>query len=136
VSPRSVLRYTVRWIKFFLRKQNQPRLARAAGYTSERRRAERVSAAIPVLLYGRLGDEPFYENTATIDVCEYGGLVKISADIASVQTLILTNSRTNQDVACRVARLVPTETGHVLAGLELLRHSPHFWESAKTSITS
>ena len=136
MSPRNVLRYTVRWIKFFLRKQGQPRRAQGAGYTPERRRAKRVSSAIPVLLYGRLGDEPFHENTETIDVCEYGGLVKLSADITGVQTLILTNSRTNQDVACRVARLVPTETGQMLAGLELLRHSPHFWDSPKTWITS
>jgi hypothetical protein len=91
-----------------------------------------VAAAIPVLLYGRLGDEPFCENTETIDVCEYGGLVTVSADIASSQALILTNAQTNQDLACRVARLVRTERGQMLAGLEFLRHSPRFWDSPKT----
>ena len=77
-----------------------------------------MSAAIPVLLYGKLGDEPFHENTETIDVCEYGGLVTISADITISQTLILTNAQTNQDLSCRVARLVPTERGQIVAGLE------------------
>ena len=91
-----------------------------------------MSAAIPVLLYGRLGDEPFHENTETIDVCEYGGLVTVSAEITSSQTLLLTNAQTDQDLACRVARLVRTERGQTLAGLEFLRHSPQFWDSPKT----
>jgi hypothetical protein len=91
-----------------------------------------VSAAIPVLLYGRLADEPFHENTETIDVCEYGGLVTVSADINSSQTLILTNAQTNQDLACRVARLVRTERGQTLAALEFFRHSSRFWDAPKT----
>jgi hypothetical protein len=95
-----------------------------------------MSAAIPVLLYGRLSDEPFHENTETIDVCEYGGLVTVSEDINDSQTLILTNAQTDQDVACRVARLVRTERGHRLAGLEFLRHSPRFWDSRSQRITA
>jgi hypothetical protein len=91
-----------------------------------------MSAAIPVLLYGRLGGEPFHENTETIDVCEYGGLVTVSGDITDSQTLILTNAQTDQDLACRVARLVRTERGQTLGGLEFLRHSPRFWDSPKT----
>lgn len=127
-----MLRYTVRWINFLFRHQNQPRRARRAEHLPEQRRAKRVSAAIPVLLYGRLGDEPFHEYTETIDVCEYGGLVTVSADLTGSQTLILTNAQTNQDLACRVARLVRTETGQMLAGLEFLRHSPRFWDSPNT----
>jgi hypothetical protein len=94
-----------------------------------------VSAAIPVMLYGRHGAEPFHVNTETIDVSGYGGLVTVSAGITSSQTLILTNARTNQDLACRVARLVPTGRGQMLAGLEFLRHSPRFWDSASTADT-
>jgi hypothetical protein len=89
-----------------------------------------VPAAIPVMLYGRFGDEPFHVNTETIDVSEYGGLVTVSAGVISSQSLILTNVRTNQDLACRVARLVRTDRGQMLAGLAFLRHSPRFWGSA------
>jgi hypothetical protein len=103
-----------------------------AEHLPEQRRAKRVAAAIPVLLYGRLGDEPFNENAETINVCEYGGLVTVSADLTGSQALILTNAQTNQDVACRVARLVRIERGQILAGLEFLRHSPHFWDRPKT----
>jgi len=95
-----------------------------------------MSAAIPILLYGRLDDEPFHENTETIDVCEYGGLVTVSAEITDSQALILTNAQTDQDLACRVARLVRTERGQVLAGLEFLRHSPRFWDTRSRRISA
>lgn len=94
-----------------------------------------MPAAVPVMIYGRLGDEPFHVNTETIDVSGYGGLVTVSASITSSQTLILTNARTNQDLACRVARLVRTDRGQLLAGLEFLRHSPRFWDTPNTADT-
>jgi hypothetical protein len=72
-------------------------------------------------------DGPFHENSETIDVCQHGGLVTVSAKITSSQKLILTNAQTNEDVACRVARLVRTERGQTLAGLEFLEPSPRFW---------
>jgi len=121
----------VRWIKFLLRQRGRPKRAARAQRLPEQRRSKRVAAATPVLLYGRLGDELFHESTETINVCEYGGLVTVSADLTGSQALILTNAETNQDVACRLARLVRTERGQMLAGLEFLRHSPRFWDSPK-----
>jgi hypothetical protein len=53
--------------------------------------------------------------------------VTVSADIASSQAFILTNAQTDEDLACRVARLIRTEKGQMLVGLEFLRHSPRFW---------
>lgn len=88
-----------------------------------------MPAAIPVLLYGRFGDEPFYENSKTIDVCGYGGLVTVSTEIVVSQALILTNAQTSKDLACRVVRLVRRESGQILAGLEFFRNSPRFWDS-------
>jgi hypothetical protein len=117
----------VRWIKALLRRQGRPTPDRGPEHSPERRRAARISAAIPVLLYGRRGDEPFHEITETIDVCEFGGLVTVSADVASSQALILTNAQTDEDLACRVARLIRTDKGQMLVGLEFLRHSPSFW---------
>ena len=82
---------------------------------------------IPVVLYGRLGDEPFHENTETIDVCQHGGLVAVSVKIMSSQKLIVTNIQTDEDATCRVARLVQAEKGRILAGLEFLEPSSGFW---------
>jgi hypothetical protein len=123
----------VRWINFLFATRSQPRPARPAEHFPEQRRAKRKSVAIPVLLYGRLGDEPFHENAETIDVCEYGGLVTVSVDLTASQMLILTNVRTNEDLACRVARFARSESGQMAAGLEFLRRSPRFWDGPKAT---
>jgi hypothetical protein len=44
--------------------------------------------------------------------------------------LILTNLQTDQDLTCRVARLIRSERGQVLAGLEFLQSAPGFWRSS------
>lgn len=93
----------------------------------EQRHAPRMPAAIPVLLYGHLGDEPFQEHAETINVSASAGLVPVTAKVAEAQELILTNVETNEDLACRVARLVRTEQGKLLAGLEFLQPHPRFW---------
>jgi hypothetical protein len=85
------------------------------------------------LLYGRLGEEPFHEITSTVDVSAYGGLVTLSTGIAFSQALILTNAQTKKDLACRVARLVQTQSGQMLVGLEFFRHSPRFWDIPKST---
>jgi len=100
---------------------------RSAPPMSEKRRAPRIPASMPVLIYGRFGNEPFQENTETINVSANGGLMPISAPIRLSQTLLLTNLQTEEDLACRVARLVKTGEGETLAALEFLRPPPRFW---------
>lgn len=96
----------------------------------EQRRGRRVRAGMPVLLYGRLADEPFQEHTRTIDVSSHGGLFPVTAAVVPAQKLILTNLETNDDLACRVARLIQTEGGTTLAAVEFLQPSLRFWGSA------
>jgi len=99
----------------------------------EQRRGRRVRAATHILLYGRLADEPFQEETQTIDVSSHGGLFPVSAPLVASQKLILTNLETNDDLACRVARLIRTERGETLAAVEFLQPSLRFWGSAVSS---
>jgi hypothetical protein len=99
----------------------------AAQYLPEQRRAQRVLAAMPVLIYGRSADEPFQEQTETIDVSAHGGLIPITVEVMKSQKLLLTNLLTNEDLPCRVARLVLTREGKTLAGLEFLQPSRGFW---------
>jgi hypothetical protein len=115
-------------------------LRRAAGRTDshapvrvEQRRGRRVRASMRILLYGRLADEPFQEHTDTIDVSSHGGLFPISTPVVESQKLILTNLETNDDLACRVARLVRTEHGTTLAAVEFLQPSLRFWGAAVAS---
>jgi hypothetical protein len=100
------------------------------GSLDDQRRAQRLPIYLPVQVYGKLDGEPFSENTQTINVSAWGGLVPISASIVRAQNLILTNLQTDQDLTCRVARLIRSERGQVLAGLEFLQSAPGFWRSS------
>ena len=100
------------------------------GLLDEQRRAQRLPIFLPVQVYGKLDGEPFSENTETINVSACGGLVPISARVVRSQKLILTNLQTDQDLACRVARLIRSERGQMLAGLEFLKSAPGFWRSS------
>jgi len=111
-----------RW-RFFGRRAKHPR----ANLIIEKRRCERVPAAIPVFVYGRVRGETFSEYAETSDISAQGGALILSAEIERSQTLLITNLRTNEDLACRVARLAITEKGSILVGFEFLRPSPRFW---------
>jgi hypothetical protein len=94
----------------------------------ERRRSYRVALAAPVFVYGWLADEPFSESTETLNVSAVGGLIQLSARVIRSQKLILTNLQTNQDVPCRVARLIREGENKTLAGLDFLQDSQKFWQ--------
>ena len=104
------------------------------GLLDDQRRAQRLPIYLPVQVYGKLDGVPFYENTETINVSACGGLVSISAAVVRAQKLILTNLQTDQDLTCRVARLIRSERGQVLAGLEFLQSAPGFWRSSPLAI--
>ena len=103
------------------------------GLLDDQRRAQRLPIYLPVQVYGKLDGVPFSENTETINVSACGGLVPISAAVVRAQKLILTNLQTDQDLTCRVARLI-RERGQVLAGLEFLHSAPGFWRSSPLAI--
>jgi len=99
------------------------------GSLDDQRRAQRLPIYLPVQVYGKLDGEPFSEYTQTINVSAWGGLMPISASVVRAQKLILTNLQTDQDLTCRVARLIRSERGQALAGLEFLQSAPDFWRS-------
>src|SRR5882672_5375159 len=92
----------------------------------DRRHGYRVALATPVFVYGWLVDEPFSENTETLNVSAVGGLILLSATVIPSQELILTNLQTNEDLPCRVDRSIRAEDGKTLAGLDFLQASPNF----------
>jgi|SRR6266853_4326730 len=94
----------------------------------DRRRGYRVALATPVFVYGWQVDEPFSENTETLNVSTVGGLIPLSAAVMPSQELILTNLLTNEDLPCRVARSTKAQDGTTLAGLDFLQASPNFWQ--------
>jgi hypothetical protein len=94
---------------------------------AEKRRAHRVAASMPVLIYGHSAYTPFAEPATTANVSRTGGLVPLSTHVIRFQKLVVTNLQTNEDAVCRVARFVRTEEGHTFVALEFLRPAPHFW---------
>ena len=94
---------------------------------AEKRRAHRVAASMPVLIYGHSTQAPFAEPSDTANVSSTGGLVPLSTRVMRFQKLVITNLQTNQDAICRVARLVPTDESRTLVALEFLQPTPRFW---------
>src|SRR4029077_9689097 len=82
----------------------------------DRRRGSRVALATPVFVYGWLLNEPFSENTETLNVSAVGGLIQLSAMVIPSQELILTSLKTNEDLPCRVVRLIRSGDGKTLVG--------------------
>ena len=94
---------------------------------AEKRRAHRVAASMPVLVYGHSAHTPFAEPATTANVSRTGGLVPLSTHVIRFQKLVVTNLQTNEDAICRVARFIRNDDGHNFVGLEFLRFTPHFW---------
>jgi hypothetical protein len=105
------------------------------GSLRDKRRAQRLPITMPVSVYGYAGDEPFAENTESLNVSARGGLVAISGNISCWQKIVLTNLQTEEDVECRIVRLIRSEGGKLLAGIEFRDVAPRFWRTGTTPLT-
>ena len=93
----------------------------------EKRRAHRVAASMPVLVYGHSAHAPFAEPATTMNVSRTGGLIPLSNQVIRFQKLVVTNLQTDEDAICRVARFICNDDGHNFVALEFLHPTPHFW---------
>ena len=109
---------------------------RHAPHFLDQRRARRIGARISVLLYGREGGVPFHEQAWTINVSARGAFARVNSQVTYAQKLVLTNLVTNEDILCRVTRLVRTESGKLLAGFEFFKPRPQFWRVALTAVNA
>jgi hypothetical protein len=94
---------------------------------AEKRRAHRVAASMPVLIYGHSTHAPFAEPATTANVSRTGGLVALRTHVIRLQKVMVTNLQTNEDALCRVARLVRGSDGRTFAALEFVQPAPRFW---------
>jgi hypothetical protein len=92
-----------------------------------KRRAHRVSAYMPVFVYGRAHNEPFAEHAVTLNVSATGGFLALDAEVSPAQKLLMANEQTDEELPCRIARIVKTEAGKTLVGFEFLKPAPRFW---------
>ena len=118
------------WRKFFLpgkvRSRQGPALV-AAVSKPNRRHGHRISAFLPVFVYGHSHSEPFVEHAVTLNVSANGGMLSLSQEVAPSQEFLLANMLTDEELRCRIVRVIKTQAGTILVGFEFLRPSPRFW---------
>lgn len=96
---------------------------------TERRRSPRTSLYVPVFVYGYAGpDEPFHEETNTLEVNANGGLLRLGANVHFGQKLLVMNRVTKEEQECYVvtmAKRPKRAERHV--GVALAKCAPEFW---------
>lgn len=96
---------------------------------SERRSSPRTSKYVPVFVYGYTApDEPFHEQTNTLEVNANGGLLRLDANVHFGQKLLLMNRVTKEEQECYVVTLAkrPKRADrHV--GVALAKPGRGFW---------
>lgn len=143
-SPRGVYRGTARGtagketlsrIWDALKKAQQQKDAREASQrggrgksTRDRRRSQRLTLDVPLFVYGHTAaEDPFYEETKTVQVSAHGGLLLLASKVRPGQKLLLTNKLTQREVECRVVHLGPAHRHKTDVGVAFARPAPDFW---------
>jgi hypothetical protein len=99
-----------------------------AAVPHERRRSRRRSLDIPVYVYGHgPSKEPFHEEAHTLHVNANGALLLLSVPVHKGQTLLLTNSLTQQEQDCCVVFLGTRRSRTIEAGVAFQETNSRFW---------
>lgn len=98
---------------------------------SDHRRSERLDLCVPVFVYGRASDdEPFYEETKTLEVNAYGGLITMAMGVKRGQKLLLANAVTQKEQECHVVYLGPKHLNKKTdVAIEFTQPAPDFWRT-------
>ncbi len=97
-------------------------------YEEERRRAQRVARRVPVFVYGRTTNhEPFHEETKTLCVNRFGGLLTLGSSVMYGQRLLVANKATKRERECRVVYVGPRTSERVDVGIAFPEANPDFW---------
>ena len=92
------------------------------------RRSQRVPLKIAIVVSGECRCRvPFYQETRTVLANAHGALILLRTNVIVGQLLILKNTRTQQERACRVVSVLPKPSGPAEVGVEFLRPCPRFW---------
>jgi hypothetical protein len=91
-------------------------------------RSTRVHLTIPVFIYGNAeNDAPFKEITQTGTINANGCLLELAAPVVRDQRLLLTNMKSNEEMACTVVSVGNVVNGKAQVGLRFSQPSPRFW---------
>ena len=94
----------------------------------ERRRNQRVSISLPILVYGRSGSgEPFHEETHTLQVGPTGCSFALGALVALEQRLVIISQNKEREQLARVVYVKARKPQPPEVGVEFLDPKPGFW---------
>lgn len=96
----------------------------------ERRRSHRVHIAMPVLVRGKKGGQPFEEKTHTISVNAHGCMLRLGTQVTRTQEIFVINTKTAEELPCTVTTLGQRDGGRQEVGVEFAEPSPVFWRIA------
>lgn len=102
----------------------------SAEIATDRRRSHRVNIAMPVLIRGKRGTQPFEEPVHTISVNAHGCMLRVATPIARSQEVSIVNTKTAEELPCTVTFIGQKESGKTEVGVEFAEPSPLFWRIA------
>lgn len=99
----------------------------------ERRRSTRINMYVPVFVYGYTpAEEPFHQETNTLQVNANGALLRLDTDVLHGQKLLLTNRMTQEERECYVVMLTKRPNRKDLCvGVAFANSAPGFWGTHK-----
>jgi len=98
--------------------------------TTERRRSHRVNIAMPILVRWKKAGQALEEQTLTISVNAHGCMFRLKTQVARSQEVAIVNTKTAEELPCKVTFLGQREGGKVEVGVEFTEPSPLFWRIA------
>jgi PilZ domain len=98
--------------------------------SAERRRSHRVNISMPILVRGKRAGQPFEEQVVTISVSAHGCMFRLKAEVTRTQEIAIVNTKTAEELPCKITFLGQKEGGNVEVGVEFIEPSPMFWRIA------
>jgi hypothetical protein len=95
------------------------------------RRSQRACLKLPIIAIRELpGASAASEETNTLIVSAHGALIELTLTVAVGQQLRIKNSKTMEELVCRVINIGGSQSGKREVGVEFEVPSPRFWRIA------
>ena len=91
------------------------------------RRSQRVIIKVSVMVLAGADRKSVSEETRTVTVNAHGAMILLGLKVSIGQLLTLRNSRTGEEVACRVVYVSLHEAEKRQVGVDFIEPCPRFW---------
>src|SRR6267378_3134107 len=99
-----------------------------SGDQNAQRRSQRVIVKVSVMVLAEGTDnKSISEETRTVTVNAHGAMILLGLKVSIGQLLTLRNSRTGEEIACKVVYVSPHESEKRQVGVDFMNPCPRFW---------